>query len=280
MPRVLIAGCGYLGKALAQFLVERCWEVEGWARTATSTAPAGYEVHNVDITDRAPIAARGGNFDAVVHCASTRGGGAADYRRVYVDGVRNLLEQFSSASLLFTSSTSVYAQDDGSWVTEQSPAEPRRDTGRLLLEAENLVLARGGTVARVAGIYGPGRSALLQKFLDGKAAVDMHNDRFINQVHRDDVVSAFALLLDRQPSTAEIYNVVDDEPVLRSACFRWLAARLHRPLSSSGASEPPRKRGDSNKRVSNAKLRAINWAPRYRTFAAGMEQSVLPSFGL
>jgi hypothetical protein len=40
-----------------------------------------------------------------------------------------------------------------------------------------------------------------------------------------------------------------------------------------------RKRGGSNKRVSNAKLRNLGWEPRYPTFAEAMERSILPSFG-
>ncbi len=74
--------------------------------------------------------------------------------------------------MLFTSSTSVYAQRDGSWVTEESETKPARETGRILLETEEFVLGHGGIVARLAGIYGPGRSALLSKFLAGEAIID------------------------------------------------------------------------------------------------------------
>jgi hypothetical protein len=73
--------------------------------------------------------------------------------------------------------------------------------------------------------------------------------------------------------------VVDDEPILQSECYRWLATALNRPLPPSGESTSKRKRGDSNKRVSNAKLRSIGWVPRYPNFAAGMEKSVLPELG-
>ncbi len=200
------------------------------------------------------------------------------YRKVYLDGARNLLETFSGSKLLFTSSTSVYAQRDGSWVTEESETKPMRETSRVLLETERLVLANSGVVTRLAGIYGPGRSALLNKFLKGIAINDPENDRFINQVHRDDIASALLLLLSREAEGAQIYNVVDDQPILQSECYRWLAQRLNRPLPPIGRSMQERKRGDSNKRVSNAKLRAPGWTPRYPTFAEGMEKSVLTSF--
>ncbi len=117
-----------------------------------------------------------------------RGGDAGKYRRLYLEGARNLLGAFPRARLIFTSSTSVYAQQDGVLVDETSPADPVHEKGRVLREAEELVLARHGIVARLAGIYGPGRSFLLRTFLAGEAVLDRNDDRVINQAHRDDIV--------------------------------------------------------------------------------------------
>jgi nucleoside-diphosphate-sugar epimerase len=282
MPRVLIAGCGYIGQAAADLFHAADWTVEGWTRSAESAATLSakpYLVHNVDISRRDQVAECAGMFDAVIHCASSRGGDAEMYRRVYLDGACNLLETFRGAKLLFTSSTSVYAQRDGSWVTEDSETKPLREASRILLETERVMLASGGIVARLAGIYGPGRSALLNKFLNGTAILDLENDRFVNQVHRDDIALALFLLLSRQLEGPQIYNVVDDHPILQSECYRWVAQRLNRPLPPIGRSTQQRKRGDSNKRVSNAKLRRSGWTPQYPTFTDAMEKSILPSFG-
>ena len=109
---------------------------------------------------------------------------------VYLEGTQNLLEVFADTPLLFTSSTSVYAQRDGSWVTESDPSEPVHESGRILRETEELVLDRRGTIARLAGIYGPGRSFLLKQLLAGKAVIDPKRDRFVNQAHRDDIAAA------------------------------------------------------------------------------------------
>jgi len=143
-----------------------------------------------------------------------------------------------------------------------------------------LVLANLGIVIRLGGIYGPGRSALLKKFLTGDAVLDLGSDRFANQIHRDDATAAIQLLLQRGESAGGVYNVVDDEPILRSECYRWLATKLSRPLPPTGRSTSKQKRGESNKRVSNAKLRAIGWVPRYPSFADGMERSVLPNLDI
>ena len=281
MKRILIAGCGYVGEATAQLFHDAGWEVEGWTASAESAAKLSgksYPVVAVDMAERDQVFVHVKRFDAVIHCASTRGGGVDLYERVYRQGARNLLEAFARSTIVFASSTSVYAQKNGEWVTEESVAEPQHETGKILRETENLLLARGGIVTRFAGIYGPGRSALLKRFLDGDATIDPENDRFVNQVHRDDIAAALFLLLDRNVGSGQIYNVVDDEPIRQSECYRWLAGRLNRlapPLAGS-TSEP--KRGRSNKRVSNAKLRRLGWAPRYPSFVEAMEKSVLPSF--
>jgi len=282
MSRILIAGCGYVGEATADLFHSTGWGVEGWVHSKESAARLSvkpYSIRVIDVSQRGDVAKRAGAFDAVLHCASSRGGDAEAYREIYLSGARHLLETFPKAKTLFTSSTSVYAQRDGSRVTEESETKPLRETGRILLEVERLILEKGGIIARLAGIYGPQRSALLGKFLNGTATIDPNNDRFVNQVHRDDIASALFLLLNREAQTsAQIYNVVDDQPLLQSECYRWLAQRLNRPLPPTRKSEQLRKRGDTNKRVSSAKGDQIGWTPLFPTFPDAMEKSILPSF--
>jgi nucleoside-diphosphate-sugar epimerase len=278
MSRILIAGCGYVGQATAALFHEAGWEIEGWTFSASSAKKLSrlpYTIRTVDIADHDQVRSARSKFDCIIHCASSGGGGADQYRRIYLEGVRNLLAIFAGMRLLFTSSTSVYAQTDGTWVSELNAAEPIRETGQILREAEELVLAHGGVVARLAGIYGPERSALLQKFLTGEAIIDRERDRFINQVHRDDIASALFLLAQR--GAPEIYNVVDDQPILLSECYEWLAAELRQLVPPNGLITKKRKRGDSNKRVSNKKLRLLGWRPRYPTFQDAMRKSILPS---
>jgi len=282
MSRILIAGCGYVGEATADLFHCAGWDVEGWVHSKQSAARLSvkpYSIRVIDLSQRGEIARHTGPFDAVIHCASSGGGNAEAYREIYLNGVRHLLETFPKAKILFTSSTSVYAQRDGSRVAEESETKPLRETSRVLLEVEKLILEKGGIVARLGGIYGPQRSALLSKFLNGTATIDPNNDRFVNQVHRNDIASALFLLLNREAETsAQIYNVVDDQPLLQSECYRWLAKRLNRSLPPIRKSDQPRKRGDTNKRVSNSKLRQLGWIPSYPTFGDAMEKSILPSF--
>lgn len=290
MPRILVAGCGYLGERAANLFHEASWTVEGWTASQESASrlrDKPYRVHAVDIASASAVAGALSDFDAIIHCASSGGGGAPEYRRIYYEGARNLIDAFPTATLLFASSTSVYAQRDGSWVDETSVTEPDRETARVLLETERIVLANGGIVARLAGIYGPQRSFLLRKFLAGEANVDAANDRFVNQVHRDDIATALVLLLSQRKELGErgateeknIFNVADDRPFFTRELYEWLANCLDRPIIASHAHSAPRKRGENNKRVSNHKLRALGWRPEYPTFEEGMARSVIPSFG-
>jgi len=281
MARVLIAGCGYVGEAVATRFHEEGWQVEGWTGSAASAAKLSerpYPVRAVDVTKAEAVSKAGKAFDVVIHSVSSRGGDEEQYRRLYFEGAKNLIAAFPDATLILTGSTSVYPQKDGSIVDESSPAEPLHARGMILRETEKLVLAAGGIVARLGGIHGPGRSYFLTKFLEG--AGDKTGTRFINQIHRDDIVAALLLLARRRSECAgQIYNVVGDEPIQSRTAYEWLAARLTPPPPKPSEPRRPRTRGESNKRVSSQKLRALGWRPRYPTFEAAMAESILPSFG-
>jgi len=274
MPHVLIAGCGYVGGVAAKLFADSGWGVTGWVRTNPLAVRGGEGeilVKPVDITDLDAVRSNAFGANVVVHCASS---GADSYRHVYRDGVANLSACFPAARIIFTSSTSVYPQQDRSLVTEESLAEPDSDNARILREAEEIVLESGGTVLRIAGIYGPGRSFLLQSTMDGTAVA---TDRIVNQVHRDDVASAISFIGQCQTiKPPRIFNVVDDTPAPRAEILAWLSQRLNFPLPISPA-PAEQQQGRSNKRISNAKLRALGWSPAYPSYREGFDQSVLPA---
>lgn len=272
--RILIAGCGFVGLETARCFANAGWDVLGCTHSEESAARLAsreLRVMACDISDRAALAARAElqGLDAIIHCASSGRGGAEEYQRVYLEGARNLAEVLRPALLLFTSSTSVYAQTDGAWVTEESPAKPIRETGRILRAAEELVLQSGGLVARVAGIYGPGRSVLLRKFFDGTATIEGDGVRWVNQAHRDDFAAALLFLVEQE--ARGIFNVSDDAPLPQSVIYKWLAQRFQKPLPPGSPIDLHRKRGWTHKRVSNQKLRTLGWAPRFTSFLQAVE---------
>ncbi len=261
---LLLIGHGYLGQAITGRFRAAAWQVTAISLSGGDGAVAG------DVSDPSAVRQLRETLpapDFIVHCAATGHGGAEAYERVYVAGCRNLLEAFPGVPLLFVSSSSVYAQTDGGVVTETSPAEPDRDTGRLLRQAEQEVLTAGGIVARLAGIYGPGRSVILKRFLLGEAALEDDGRRFLNQIHRDDAACATLHLAERVAvHRGEVFNVCDSTPLVQLDCYRELCRMFQCPLPPSAPRDLNRKRGWTHKQVSNAKLRATGWEPRYPSF--------------
>jgi nucleoside-diphosphate-sugar epimerase len=126
-------------------------------------------------------------------------------------------------------------------------------------------------ILRVAGIYGPGRGYWLNQFLRGEARIEGDGSRWLNMIHRDDLISVIVAALARG-TPGEIYNAADNEPVKQLGLFEWLAAKLKRPLPPKVPldAEVWRRRGVTNKRVSNAKLlRELECTFRYPDFRAG-----------
>lgn len=256
--KLLLVGNGYLGQAVTREFRENGWDVATVSLSGEDGSIA-CDIGNAENVAKLPAA------DFIVHCAASGRGGAEAYRHVYVEGCRNLTRSFPGTPLLFTSSTSVYAQTDGSVVTEESPAIPDRETGGLLLEAERITREAGGIVVRLSGIYGPERSVILRKFLAGETVIEEDGSRFLNQIHRDDAASAI-LRLALSGTRGEIFNVSDSTPLTQIGCHRALADLFSLPLPPSGPRDLNRKRGWTHKQVSNAKLRSTGWLPRYPSF--------------
>ncbi len=273
--KVLIAGCGFVGERAADLLHAAGHEVIGLTHSPESAARLAamkpWCIESCDISHRDAVIALAAkidpaSIDAVIHCASSSRGGAEMYQAVYVDGMRHLVSAFPKAFLCYTSSTSVYPQVNGETVDESSPAEPDRDTGRLLREAETIALNAGGAVARLAGIYGPGRSFVLKNLLEGKAAIEGNHGqgRLLNQIHADDAAAALAHLITRR--LHGIFNVVDDAQMTQRQCLERLCTIFGLKLPAAREPDPNRKRGWSHKRVSNTKLHATGWQLRYPSY--------------
>ena len=283
MARLLIAGCGYVGSELARRLVADGHGVFG-LRRSPGALPEGVQPLLADLCDRAALrAALGevehGGIDAVVYAAAADRGDDEAYRRAYVEGLGHVLgwadaQGMRPPRVLFTSSTAVYAQEDGAWVDEDSPTEPTHFSGVRMLEAERLVAAAGGVSLRLGGIYGPGRTRLIDGVRAGRATIRPGPPHWTNRIHRDDAAGALRHLIERSVvggTLAPVYVGVDDEPADEAEVLGGLAARLgvpEPPVAPPGAAPPASARG-GNKRCRNARLRASGYAFAYPTFREG-----------
>lgn len=269
MKHLLLVGYGFVGKVAADLFRSYGWDV-----TTVSRSGDGDEV--ADVSDKESLRQLQSRIAVpthVLHCASAGGGGEESYREVYLDGCRNLLEVFQSVPLLFTSSTSVYGQQDGSVVTEESATEPGSVTGDILLEAEHCVLDAGGVVARLAGVYGNGRSYLLRRFLAGESVIEEDGNRWVNHTHHVDAASACHFLLDLgRESAGKIFNVCDSRPMRQRQIYSFLADHFKKPMPPRGPKNTNLKRGWSDKAVCNGRILKLGWKPKYPSFLDAVDE--------
>jgi nucleoside-diphosphate-sugar epimerase len=275
MANILIAGCGYVGTALGVRLAAAEHVVWGMRRAA-EVLPPGIRHLGGDLSVPETLQNLPPALDVVFYTAAPNGADDAAYRAIYVDGLRHLLEalvrqQQSPRRILLTSSTAVYAQSAGEWVDETSPTEPTHFTGRRVLEGEKVLLNGPfpATVLRLGGIYGPGRTSLIERVCQGLATCRDGLPLYTNRIHRDDCAGALQHLM-TLPQPDSLYIGVDHEPADLCSVLRWLAAQLGAPSPRVETSiNPDTRRRRTNKRCRNAKLVASGYAFRYPTFREG-----------
>jgi len=287
--RILIIGCGYVGLPLGAELAGQGHEVFGLRRSAAAESAlngAGIKWLRADITKPAELSELPGGYDWVVNCVSSGGGGPDDYRAIYLQGMRNVIAWLAPTSLkkfVYTSSTSVYGQTDGSLVKEASPVEPAAETAKVLVETEQALLEAfrnckfPSVILRVAGIYGPDRGFLLKQFLCNEARIPGDGSRLMNMIHRDDVVGVVVAAL-KSGRPGEIYNAVDDEPVTQLNYFQWLAGTLGKwpPPFAEEKEDARSSRAMTNKKVSNRRLKMeLGYQFRYPNFRLGYTAEIL-----
>ena len=283
--RLTIVGCGYVGTAVAREACRAGLRVEALTRNPGRAAElAALGAHTV-VADLATDTWHGRltpGADLVLNCVSSGGGGLDGYRRSYVEGMRSLLawaQRDPAGTLVYTSSTSVYPQGGGVVVDEEAPTEGAGETGRILLEAEELLRRGSGAcgrwfILRLAGIYGPGRHHLLDQVRTGAAEIAGSGAQHLNLAHRDDICAAvFAAFSAPVSLSGGIFNVADDAPAPKTEVVRWLAEQLGRPAPRFTGGAASARRGFASppdRLISNAKLKAkLGWQPRYPSFREG-----------
>ncbi|GAA5216320.1 SDR family oxidoreductase [Corallincola platygyrae] len=267
MVKVLIAGCGDVGTQLGVLLTQAGHQVTGLRRSLPKEPTFAYQA--IDLSQDNSVAQLTGQFDYLVYLPTPDQHDEAGYRRVFVDGLKRLWQHLKTQPKLFyVSSTSVYGQQDGEWVDESSATEPKRFSGKVLLEGEQFAQQQSGTVVRFSGIYGPGRGRLLQK-AQQLTEVQSTPPSYTNRIHRDDCARLLAFLIDQHlsgTSLQQIYLGSDDDPAPQHEVMSFLAELQHspRPQLVSGPAD-----SRQNKRCSNKRIKALGFRFEYPTYKLG-----------
>ena len=253
------------------------------------TMPGGYSFDKIkealhDFLEAVPRAKVklipfGTEIDTVLFAVGYDRTAAHSQEEVFVDGLRNVLAKVRPycRRFIYISSTSVYGQQDGSWVDETSPCEPTQPGGIYCLAAERLVREScpQSIILRCAGIYGPGR--LLSRIADLRAGSPLAGspESWLNLIHVDDAATA-VLAASEAVLPPPIVLVVDDQPLKRVDYYAQLAQLVGAPTPRFDEAQPrSRGSGGLNKRCRNRRLKDdLHVALQYPTTAVGLRAAM------
>ncbi|AMO54434.1 hypothetical protein GZ77_23000 [Endozoicomonas montiporae] len=272
-PNILIAGCGDVGCELArQLLNTNQFHVWG-LRRSIDQLPEGIRPVQGNLADPDALGIWPNRIDYVFYTAAADGHSPELYQLAYVTGLMNVIHHLKKKNiqpkhLFFTSSTSVYHQNQGEWVDEDSDCKPQTFSGQTLLKAEDVLLSSGfpTTSVRFAGIYGPGRNRLISRVLEGKGCAKAPAI-YSNRIHRDDCAGILKHLMQmsingQKPDS--IYIGVDHQPTSMHDVLHWIASQYHIELDDHHPA-PPR----SSKRCSNRKILDTGYVFKYPDYKTG-----------
>ena len=227
-----VVGTGFLGAVLLRALPH--------AVGIDCAAPADVQG---DAADTAVLARAAGLLapEWVFCCTATHGGDAAAYRHAYADVVSALPPH---VRVVFCSSLSVEHADG--------------ERQQILRAAEEAVLARGGVVARLSALYGPGRCELLRRHLSGEPKLAGAPERMLNYLHVQD--AAAALLALAQSGESRRYTVCG-ESFSKAEAYALLERLTGVPAADADAA--PSHRGCGGGAADSSAIRALGWTPRH-----------------
>lgn len=285
IQRVLIVGCGYVGSQVAQLLINRGKDVWSLNRTQKNL-PSQIKQLLGDVTDFNSLPRLDEGFDAVVYAVSPRTRSEQAYRSAYYSGLEHVMKKIfpntpqvmpavsrgTSVRVLLVSSTGVFGQNEGEWVEEETNPDPVSDTGKQLLAAERLAIRLGdpGIVIRLSGIYGPGRTRMIQKIMDGESRCP-ETLHYTNRIHRDDCAASICHLLDLT-APESLYLGADNDPAPLHVIYEWIAAKTGEidPCADMDIDFVRNRDGlTTNKRCRNHRLTESGFTFAYPTFREG-----------
>jgi len=281
--RILIAGCGDLGLRVAQLLAIENSTNLSWGLRRQPNLDSTHDIPSftwiaADLTQPDTLRDLPKDITHVLYTAAPNARTEADYRAVYREGLERLVLAVAAPSLqrvLFVSSTAVYGAHGAQWIDEDTPTAPKSFNGRVLLETEQWLYKQNTQFEtlslRLSGIYGPGRSYLLERLRTGQATAPMTESHWVNRIHIEDAAAAVVHLMNL-PNPKPIYLVTDSTPLPMRVLYDALAKLVGGPTPPAG--DAPASIG--SKRLSNARLRdsgfTLKWPDSREGHAALMSE--------
>lgn len=272
-PSLLIIGCGDLGTRLGIKMNHLGYKVYG-GRRDISQLPQEIEriklnLYQNNVPQQWPQHA----LDYVVFCVAPNRQEYNQYNDLYYKGLENTLNWLNQSQqtpqLLIVSSTAVYAQNDGQWLDENSIAEPTSVQGKTMLAMEQLALQSNlpSSCIRLAGIYGPNRTYLINQAKQGVHYPDQP-PLYANRIHIDDATNLIQQLIQYHRTGHPLHNYyigVDNFPSPIQETLAW----LRQQLNTTELTNEYAVRQVGSKRLSNKLAKTIGWQPDYSSYKEG-----------
>lgn len=279
MSNLFLFGYGFSGRALARRLAAKGWTVSATHRNDATAARIAADGHTpIDLGDRDAVTDALGEARALLATAPPGSQGCP--------ALNNLVGPMAEANAFpdwagYLSTTGVYGDRHGGWVTEDSrlAAQSVEGARRVGAERDWLDVGRGMgltvTIFRLPGIYGPGRSAF-DRLREGRARRIAAPGQVFSRIHVDDLAAGLEASIVR-PRAGGIYNLCDDEPAPNSEVIAYAARLLGMDvppevaLADANLSPAAMRFYGESKRVSNARAKAeLGWRPAYPTYREGL----------
>ncbi len=275
MAKLLIAGAGYLGQALAdRALAAGKHDVSVLRRRAVEWP--GVNSIQADLLQPETLKVLR-DVEDIVYCASADASDEESYRRIYQDGLQNLVHvvqaQGGYRRLVYISSTSVYAEANGAVVDESDQNLAQKGPSRFMVSGEKILMQGKGdySILRMGGIYGPGRTYFLRRVKEGAERIYAKGGVYSNRIHRDDCVGMILHVLAGE-AARQVYNGVDCEAADRNEVIRWMAGQMGiDPSTLQSTDDLKRIAARGNKRISNQKILAAGYRFLYPTYREGYQ---------
>jgi nucleoside-diphosphate-sugar epimerase len=267
MATILLIGLGDLGTAIAAEALLAGNSVIAMRRQAKGRHGVTLLQHDAST----PWPAIDDVITDVVLCIAPDNSSDEAYQQAYLtigqQAYHWLKQQPYAAHVWLVSSTSVYGQHQGEWVTEDSSRLPARSTAKTLVAAEDFWLQSGYacTMLRPAGIYGPGREMMLRVAKAGQHIVETQ-PVYTNRIEISDCARAIVHLINRRQqgvSPEQAYNLSDLNPARYSDVIHFLQQQLH--INPSSVQQLSR----DSKRVSAKRLAQTGFSWHYPDYQAG-----------
>lgn len=274
--RVGIIGFGRLGHLLAPLLEAKGATVHGFRRNPENITINSVVKQALDVDQ--PIKSLP-EMDYWVVTLSPGGRSPELYQKRYVGGLQHILQALSGQNfnkLFWVSSSSVYGQNQGEAVNEESDTKPTRVTGEILLQAETLLksLEAKACAVRFSGIYNSRKSRVLQQLQQGEVSA-MFEDYITNRIHENDAARVLVHLisLDNNGEKLEpLYLASDDCPVNYSDYVAYLTEKTGLQLNEN---LPFKENRVGSKRCDNSRLKATGFQLQYPSFKEGLAPLII-----